>query len=774
MRILLLILFPSLAFSLDLHNAVVVAAPGKAATVLVEEIAKRTQVRPPIQTTQPTGVPAIVLAVKPAPGVDGFRIGVTGNTVTITGNDTRGLLFGVGYFLRKARAERGGVLSIPDNLNIATAPKQPLRGHQLGYRPKVNAYDGFDVAMWDQYIRDLTIFGTNAIELIPPRSDDADDSPHFPLPKLEMMGEMSRIADSYGVDVWIWYPAMDADYSNPATVEFALKEWEVVYKKCPRIDYIFVPGGDPGHTQPKYLFALLEEQTALLHKYHPKAQMWMSPQSFSTEWMEEFYSLMKQEPAWLGGIVYGPQIRVDIPDLVARIPKKYPLRHYPDITHSTQAQFAVPDWDLAYAVTEGREGINPRPVQERAIFRAYMNYGIGFLTYSEGVNDDYNKMLWSALGWDPDASLMEINRDFARYFIGWKYAEDFAQGLMALERNWTGPLLTNGGVDTTYQQFRRMEKDASPQTKLNWRFQQGLYRAYYDSYVRDRLLYESSLEMQALDQLRNARRTGSLLAIEQASKTLNRALLEPVSGDKRQRIFELAEAMFHSIRAQLSVEKYQALALGRGANLDGVDVPLNNRTYLMKRFAEIGKLADEKQRLAELDGIVSWTDPGPGGFYDSLGDSMRRPHLVHDNNYEKDPMFLHSSMTGFGIRGMGSVEGQDQSFLENPRSWHAHAEALYDTPVRLYYPDLDPSAKYKVRVVYAGDNPRPRLRMVAGDGIEVHGLLSRPVPFRPLEFEIPQAATAKGELRLSITREPGLGGAGRGAQVSEIWLMKVQ
>ncbi len=36
--------------------------------------------------------------------------------------------------------------------------------------------------MWEQYVRDLIVFGCNAIELIPPRSDDEDDSPHFPLP----------------------------------------------------------------------------------------------------------------------------------------------------------------------------------------------------------------------------------------------------------------------------------------------------------------------------------------------------------------------------------------------------------------------------------------------------------------------------------------------------------------------------------------------------------------------------------------------------------------
>ena len=103
-----------------------------------------------------------------------------GSQVIVAGNDQRGTLFGIGYLLRKMELRRGGVIRLADGFQVATAPVQPLRGHQLGYRPKVNAYDAFTVPMWDQYIRDLAIFGTNAIELIPPRSDDADRQPPLP------------------------------------------------------------------------------------------------------------------------------------------------------------------------------------------------------------------------------------------------------------------------------------------------------------------------------------------------------------------------------------------------------------------------------------------------------------------------------------------------------------------------------------------------------------------------------------------------------------------
>jgi hypothetical protein len=113
---------------------------------------------------------------------------------------------------------------------------------------------------------------------------------------------------------------------------------------------------------------------------------------------------MKTEPRWLSGIVFGPQNYTPLPAMRARIPKKYPIRFYPDITHSVWAQFPAQNWDFAYATTEGREGINPRPLGQAVIFRHYNQYTNGFVTYSEGCNDDVNKFVWSGLGWNPEAT----------------------------------------------------------------------------------------------------------------------------------------------------------------------------------------------------------------------------------------------------------------------------------------------------------------------------------------------------------------------------------
>ena len=605
--------------------------------------------------------------------------------------------------------------------------------------------------MWEQYVRDLAVFGTNTIELIPPRSDDAPDSPHFPLPPMRMMVEMSRLADAYGLDVWLWYPAMDRDYSDPKTVEFALHEWAKVFEALPRVDAVYVPVGDPGHTRPIYMLPLLEKQWANLRRFHPRAQMWASPQSFDEVWTNEFLDMIGRElPGWLAGVVYGPQTRLDLPMLRKKIPERYPIRLYPDITHSVECQFPVPDWDVAYALTEGREVINPRPRDYANIFRLQAPYSIGFITYSEGCNDDVNKFVWSALAWNPEAKVEDILREYGRYFISERYGESFAHGLMELERDWKGPLAANTGVEETLAHFEALERTATPQMLANWRFQQGLYRAYYDAYTRRRLFFETDLERQAMDALRHARQEGSERAMSEAEAILHKAVTDRVAGDLRARDFELAEALFQSIRMQLSVPRYKAIAVDRGATLDTIDAPLNSRLWLEQRFRELRAASSESDRLAGIEQILNWTDPGPGGFYDDLGDTTHQPHLVPSD----------TTFVGFGPTGT------------RRRSWWDHAESLYDAPVRMHYAGLDPAARYKIRVFYAGENPRRKVRLVAGERWEVHSLIEKPAPLRPLEFDIPHEATERGELDLAWYGEPGLGGNGRGCQISEVWLIK--
>jgi len=713
---------------------------------------------------------------------EGYRVAVMNDvrapTVLVIGHDERGALYGVGQLLRRMRMTSGKI-TVADDLDITTAPHLPLRGHQLGYRRTPNSYDAWNVDRWEQYYRDLIVFGANAIELIPPESDrKSKDSTGpienvlFPLPEQEMMEKMSALADKYDLDVWLWAPAILGDYSDEAVVLKALAKADGEFRSMKRLDDVFVPGGDPGYTDPADLMPFLKRLTTLLRKSHPQARMWVSPQGFGDKWLNDFLTILQDDnPDWLGGVVYGPGVHMTLKELRQRVPARYPIRSYPDICHNFQCQYPVANWDRAYAVTEGREPINPRPLAYAQIFQFELPDIQGVLTYSEGCTDDVNKAIWSALAWNPDTPVIDILRDYSRYFIGDEFADDFAQGTFALERNWQGPLTSNRGVQTTLEQFQAMERRASPKLLRNWRFEQGLYRAYYDAFVQRRLQDETELEREALDRLREAPAIGVATAIKEATAMLARAENEPMATGWRKRIFELGDNLFHDIGLQLSVEKYHAKMINRGANLDMIDFPLNNARWLRARFTEILKLPNESSRLQALRGVVEWTNPGAGGFYDDLGDIANEPHLVRDPDFvAKDPGVLHSPADDY------ELIKDKQFYRDHPyrTSWLSRVSTLHGTPLKMRYSDLDSSASYRVRVVYASDwdDPVPELRLTTDDGREIHPFLDRPIPNAPLEFAVPPASTADGELELILNRKSSDHGNGRGTQLAEIWLLK--
>lgn len=746
----------------ELKDALVVA-PGlkgpaaKAVTMLVEEVRQRTHVHWPAAAARPAAPkPVIEVRLQAGGPPESYRLRVdaagAAPVVSVTASDARGVLFGAGRLLRTLRMALGSVQAAT-TLDVAARPRLRIRGHQLGNRPLNNSVDAWTVPMWEQYIRDLAVFGSNAVELIPPYAFLGEETPHFRLPPLDMMAEVSRLLGEYGMDVWIWYPALEKDYSDPKAVEAAVQACAAVFGRLPRIDAIFVPGGDPGHTHPKYLMPYLEKLARALRASHPKAEMWMSPQGFDEEWLKELDGLLKAEPAWLSGIVYGPGVRLSAAQLRAAVPKRYPIRMYPDITHTVRSEYPVPDWDVAYALTYDREPINPRPMAMAEIFRSVEKYSAGFISYSDGTNDDVNKMVWSALAWEPETGVAEILREYGRYFIDGKHGDAFAQGLLALERNWQGPLMANLGVETTLGQFRALERVASPQMLSNWRFQQALYRAYYDAYVRRRLMREAGLEARAMEQLESAPRIGSLAAMAQAEQVLDEAVNRPRFQQLRIRLFELGAALFQSIGMQLSFDLYQANRQRRAASLDTMDIPLNDRPWLRKRFQEIRRLPKESERLKEIDALVNWKNPGPGGYYDDLGDPQRQPHLV---------MEPESSLP--------SVTLQEDA----PLAWSSYANSSRRAPIKMRYTGLDPEGRYRVRVVYAGDmvSQEQGIRLMADGKFTVHPYMKKPLPIRPVEFDVPAEATEDGELILTWDRQPTPSGRSRGAQVAEVWLIK--
>lgn len=779
--------------SIDLSKSQIFSPTDKTALlrsieILQNEVEKRTSIQLPVAKKLPKSGGVILIALEsdlgklPEPyrkavaaltetAAEGFKLATLPNTIIIAGKDARGILYGVGRLLRKAEMTPGKLM-VSDQLAVSTSPKYPMRGHQLGYRPKTNAYDAFTVAGFDQYIRELALFGANTIEILPPRTDDDATSRHMKIPASQMIVEQSRICKSYGLDVSIWYPNMGKNYIHPDSIAKELAERDQIFASLPKLDGVFVPAGDPGELEPAVLFAWLEKEATVLQKYHPNAKIWVSPQVFrpTQKWFDAFFSHANKEYPWFGGVVFGPWVKIPVQKIREILKPSIPIRHYPDITHNYSAQYPVPHWDLAWAMTLGRESINPRPFDEKAIHNALDQYGIGSVSYSEGTNDDVNKFVWSDQDWDPEMPVVETLRDYSRLFFGPQYKEAGAQAIVDLEKNWRGEVISNDGIDMTLRQWQSLEKNAPLKLLQNPRFQMGLIRAYFDAYTRQRLIYETELEQQARRILTTASTAGTVKAMREAENVLHKAWKESILPDYQLKCQALADSLYKSIGAQLTIRTHGAMS-GRGNFMDLINMPLNDAPYLLDQFKRIEKLPSEVQMLREIDVLLHRTDPGPGGFYDHFGDPESWYRIVPNLPWAEDPGSLQSPRIGFGVGLVGEewvdeIQATGFKGQVTPRAWMKQAKTLYDQPLRIHYDNLDPDATYRIRISYTG-RFRSRMRMTTDDGQTIHDFIQtgeQPT----FEFNVPKATTGDGK----VTFEWTCGEGERGSQVTEIWLMK--
>lgn len=727
--------------------------------VLQEEIKSRTELLLPIVSKSGQS-PIIALALstdqslggQPLPKIlensvafkkDGYHISIDLNgkmpVIWLIGADSRGVLFAIGEFLRKADLSKHKILMDKKD-QIESAPQYAIRGHQLGYRNTANSWDAWNDKQFEQYIRDLALFGSNSIENIP--FQDGPPGPHMKIPREEMNLKLSQICLNYGLDYWVWTPAV-IDLADEEKFKQEVQFHANFYKKCPKLDGVFFPGGDPGSNHPKYVMPFLKAIAVELKKYHSAAGLWISLQGFSDEEVNFFYEyLEKNKPDWLTGVVSGPS-SPDMANTRFRLPKQYKLRHYPDITHTVRCQYPTENWDQAFALTEGREVSNPQPVYYSKIHNRYAALTDGFLSYSDGVHDDVNKVIWSQMSWDPTKDFRDVLVEYARFFFSHAISEQVADGILALERNWVGPVEENGGIETTFAYWQNLETQ-NPRLKLNWRWQQLIMRAYYDTYVKRRKLFEQKLERQANEVLVKAPELGVLKSMEMALNIVNQADKSPISPDLRLKIVDYCAALYKSIGMQTSVPIYQASGAERGAILDFIDYPLNNRWWLADEFEKIKKMPNEKAQLARLEIIALWENPGLGSFYDNISDLSKGPRVK-----------------------TRSEDATDVLWADNGLSRRRLSSQLFQNFPKLEYFDLDPNTIYTIRISGYGE------ALLRVDGERIVPTLYQKGVEEFKEFPLSPKFVSDGKIKVSFDEpEESHLNWRQHSRVSDIWLLK--
>ena len=571
--------------------------------------------------------------------------------------------------------------------------------------------------------------------------------------------KFAELCEKYDLEHWIWVPIT---FTLPNAAEEAkfMKDQEDFYTKIKRLDAVFVPGGDPGDNKSSDLFPYLEKMSQLLAKTHPKAKIWLSLQHFTNtpSDVDFLYNYLNgKAPTWFGGLVMGPGSPA-MELTRRRLPSQYKLRWYPDITHCVRCQYPVAWIDPVLGMTLGREPVNPRPLDYTQIYQWDYTFTDGFLTYSDGVHDDFNKNLWTQLGWNPQISPRTVAKDYARFFFHPSVAEQGADGLFALESDTRGPVAENGSIAATYRLWNEMDRQA-PSHGSPWRFHMHLFRADYAYYTRNRLLYELDLEQQALTRLADAGKGGVAPAIKAAREVLERATKQKTEPQLRKKLDEMAETLFKEVGLQTSVPKHSAAGPERGAVMDFVDTPLNNRWWLEDQFDKIEKLSSKDEQLKQIDVIRNWENPGDHGYYDILGNVGRSPRIIK------------LLLGGDAMRHEEDIPMPTQRWMGEKRnglrqSWHNYMDYF---PAGITYNDLDQNGTYIVKLFAQRESP------LVIDDVDAK-LISKGETYDQVTeqiFEVPAEASKDGKIVLTWKPldEKNMNWRQR-HYVTDIWVMK--
>jgi hypothetical protein len=339
----------------------------RAAEILGRQITERCGAK--VLTAGEAGC-AIELGLQPGIGTEGYRIvDGPGGCVRILGNDERGLLYGVGKFLRSSRYDEHGFT--PGTWRGTSVPQSPMRGMYLATHFN-NYYEAAPAAELQRYVEDLSLWGVNLLALAFPHWQYAsyDDPPARTM--TEHLCRILRAAKQVGMRVSIGdalnggFTSTPAEMrctlvpdplgrhgnfgvnlcpSNPAARQQLLKNWDQLLDRFadPGLDCLtywpYDEGGcgcqDCWPWGAKGYLSLSRAVSGLVRKKCPHLQVIVSTWTFDTppagEW-EALSRALARDKSWADYIQ--ADAHEDFPrfPLEQGVPGRLPLLNFPEIS----------------------------------------------------------------------------------------------------------------------------------------------------------------------------------------------------------------------------------------------------------------------------------------------------------------------------------------------------------------------------------------------------------------------------------------------------------
>lgn len=410
-----------------------------------------------------TSVADIILDIREGIGEEGFRIeGEAGGPVRITGADERGLIYGIGKFLRDARMEEDAF--IPGAWRGASVPRRPVRGMYFA----THFHNWYHEAPLDEvvrYVEDLALWGCNALvvwfDMHHYRGMDDPDARAMIVRLHAILAAAQRVGIRPGLlvlanEAYATTPAelratnakdQNGYFASPGGfygVEICpnmpggldlILEWRTgVLDAFGDIDFeyfVIWPYDQGGCTCAKcspwgtngYL-KTAEAVARLARTRFPKARIVLSTWYFDHfvkgEWDGLRAVFSGKRPDWIDYLMIDDYGSFPMNPLELGIPGGFPVVGFAEIS-----MVGMFPW--------GGYGANPRPRHWQAHNQSIKHLVSGGFPYSEGIFEDLNKVLQLQLGWDPDRDTAEIVREYAAAHLSAAKADEITDMVFMME-----------------------------------------------------------------------------------------------------------------------------------------------------------------------------------------------------------------------------------------------------------------------------------------------------------------------------------------------------
>jgi hypothetical protein len=454
---------------------------------------------------------AVEFTIEPGIGTEGFRISDRVNgSIRITGNDNRGLLYGVGKFLRSSRYDRNGFT--PGAWRGTSVPQKRVRGIYFGAFFQ-NFYNAAPLEEVQQYVEDIGLWGYNTVMVwnCLVHYDGFDD------PKAVKFRQRLRAicqkARGIGLDVGFlvignegyktcpasvradpgsmkWGPGAVCP-SKPEGMKYILDVFAQMFDRCDdlRPDYVCIWSYDPGgcgcpECRPWGSNGLLkvgEPLASLARKKLPGAKIILATWDFDLCFPNEYKELTKkfaEQRPWPDYILTEDQRPwVDFIYADAGHPNigGLPMIGFPEISM----------WEL---FPWGGYGATALPRHFQAQWNVVKARSSGGFPYSEGISEDINKVLFSQFYWN-DRPAEETLREYAAFEYSPDVVDDVMRVITILEENHSavGSLsdkpreMKPNNAEEAYETVKRVDAKLTPQGRKAWRWRQLYLRALLDA-----------------------------------------------------------------------------------------------------------------------------------------------------------------------------------------------------------------------------------------------------------------------------------------------------